>query len=437
MPSPAFHPSIAVASNGLDVSGFNTSIVVIVLIVSLLLYAAVNSIEIAIIAADRIRIRHLAEQGSRRAQALERLRSERDLFFTAIVLLQNLFVVVSATMAGVISVEVLGNLGLVFGTLITTVLLAVIGEVTPKVLAARVTEQYALIVALPAEWLMTALRPFIVTMAALPRALSRLFFGAAGATTPTVTEAELRMLIDIGTVEKALTEETGELLESVFSFRDRQVQEIMVPRTDVVWLEADATVADFYLVFDQKSHSRFPVYKESIDNVVGVVGIKDVLRGLARDEVDPSTPIEKCLRPTYFIPETKPVAALFWEMQEAGHQMAIVVDEYGGTAGIVTAEMLLEEMVGPLADELARAPKEFEAIDEKTVQIDGGMSVSEANEELGLNIPEGRYETIAGYVLDALGHIPREGETVAGESFTLVVTRMSGTKIERVLVRRA
>jgi putative hemolysin len=140
------------------------------------------------------------------------------------------------------------------------------------------------------------------------------------------------------------------------------------------------------------------------------------------------------MRPTYFVPETKPVGVLFHEMQSMNQHMAIVVDEYGGTAGIVTIELLMEEMVGPVAE--AESPREFQSIDEKTSSVDGGMSVWDANEELGLQIPEGRYETVAGYVLDRLGHIPQEGESVEADGFRMVVAEVRGTKIERVLVTK-
>jgi len=424
------------AQDGLGASGLSNPLAAVILAVSVLLYALVNSIEIAIVAADRIRIRHLAELGDRRAQAIERLRTDRDRFFAAIVLLQNLFVVVAAAMASVISVALVGNIGLIFGTLITTMILALFGEFTPKVLAAQSSEGYALLVARPVEGLLRPVGPVMTVFATIPRAFQRLIFGSAPRPSPTVTEAELRMLIDIGTVERVLGEQTGELLGNVFQFRDRQVQEMMVPRTEVVWLEADATVDDFYRVFEETGHSRYPVYRESVDNVLGVVSIKDVLRGVARGEVNRDSPIVSCMRPTYFVPETKPVGALFREMQAQNQHMAIVVDEYGGTAGIVTIELLLEEMVGPVAEEEARVPKEFQPIDENTASVDGGMSIWDANEELDLDVPEGRYETVAGYVLDRLGHIPKEGEAVEADGFRMVVAEVRGTKIERVLVTK-
>jgi len=424
------------AQDGLGSSGLSSPVVAVLLTVSILLYALVNSIEIAIIAADRIRIRHLAELGDKRAQAIERIRSNRNRFFAGIVILQNLFVVIAAAMASIISFDLVGSIGLVFGTLITTLLLALLGEFTPKVLAAQSSEGYALLVARPVEWVVRAVNPAMTVLAAIPQGFSRLIFGSTTRPSPTVTEAELRMLIDIGTVERVLGEQTGELLENVFQFRDRQVQEVMIPRTEVAWLEADGTAGDFFRVFGETGHSRFPAYRESVDNVIGVVSIKDVLRGVARGELEDDSPLESCIRPTYYVPETKPVGALFREMQAQNQHMAIVVDEFGGTAGIVTIELLLEEMVGPVAEEEARVPKEFHPIDERTSAVDGGMSVWDANEELGLRIPEGRYETVAGYVLDKLGHIPSEGESVDADGYRMVVAEVKGTKIERVLVTK-
>ena len=420
----------------MTISGLNVPLIIVILVASLLAYAFTNGLEIAIIAADRIRMRHLAEEGNRAAQAVERLRTNRDAFFASIVLLQNLFATVTAAMASVLSVQLLGGIGLLPGTLITTLVIAQLGDITPKIMATQSSERYALIVARPFDRLVTLIKPLALGLAVLPQALSKLVFGAPPVTAPTVTEAELRMLIDIGMVERVLGEQTGELLERVFQFRDRQVQEVMVPRTEVVWLEAGTTIADLYPVFDESGHSRFPVYGESVDNVVGVVGIKDVLRGIARDEISGDSPIESCMRPTYFVPETKPVGILFREMQSRNQHMAIVVDEYGGTEGIVTIELLLEEMVGPVSEEDAGLPREFQPIDEHTAAVDGGMSVSEANEELALSIPEGRYETVAGYVLSRLGHIPREGERVEGSGFMMVVAEVRGRKIERVLVTK-
>jgi putative hemolysin len=220
----------------------------------------------------------------------------------------------------------------------------------------------------------------------------------------------------------------------VFHFGDRRVHEVIVPRTEVVWLEKGNALRDFYGVYAESLHSRYPVFDESPDKVIGVIGIKDVLRELATGRADDDTLVDTLTRPAYFVPETKLVGELFREMQTQGIQMAIAVDEFGGTAGIVTLEQLLEEMVGPVRDELRPEEAEITPIDEHTIQVEGTLDIAEAREELGLDIPEGEYNTIAGYVLSELGHVPREGEVAIIGKHRITIAEMHGPKIERLLV---
>ncbi|MCH8849725.1 MAG: HlyC/CorC family transporter [Chloroflexi bacterium] len=420
----------------IDEGGLNIPWSLALLLLSVFGYAIVNTVEIAIIGSSRIRMRHLAEEGNRSAQALERIRDREDRFFAAIVLLQNLFMFVASSLAGLLAVDLAGAWGLLFAIVIGTAGIALFGEVTPKVLAAQYADRVALFSARPVELLMVLMRPLVVLFAGVPNLLSRLFFAKRTTVTPTVTEAELRMLIDISAEEGAVGEEEAELMERVFRFYDRRVNEVMVPRTEVSWLEAGTSVAALYETFDATPHSRFPVYRDSFDDVVGVVNIKDVLRGVAQGRVTPETTIDALVRPAYFVPETKLIGQLFVEMQERRQHLAISVDEFGGTAGIVTLEQLIEEMVGRVADELAQPEQEFERIDETTVRVEGGMSVHEAREELGLELPEGEYETIAGYVLETLGHIPVAGETIQGDGFRITVAQLKGLRIEEVVVTR-
>ncbi|MFQ5471789.1 MAG: hemolysin family protein [Dehalococcoidia bacterium] len=244
------------------------------------------------------------------------------------------------------------------------------------------------------------------------------------------------MLIDISAEEGTVEEIEAELLDRVFRFGDRRVNELIVPRTEIVWLEKGTTVRDFYETFRAAPHTRFPVFEEDQDHVVGTVNIKDVLRAISESQLTEDSPIDLAMRPALFVPETKFVGVLFVEMQRAGQQMAIVVDEYGGTAGLVTLEMLIEELVGAVGDELTSHEEEFIAVDERTVQIDAGMAIHDANEELDLDIPEGDYETVAGFVLTQLGHIPESGEQFTFNGLRIAVTKMEGRKVEEVTVTR-
>jgi CBS domain containing-hemolysin-like protein len=210
----------------------------------------------------------------------------------------------------------------------------------------------------------------------------------------------------------------------------------MVPRPDISWVEKGTKLREFLSIYAQTPYSRFPVYEDTRDNVIGVLWIKDVLMAQAKGTIQENSPVDTLARPAYFVPEGKHVAVLFTELQKSGGHIAIVVDEYGGVSGVVTMEKLLEEIVGELRDELTRAEKSFEAIGENSFQIDGGMKIEDANETLKLGLPEGPYETVAGFVLDLLGRIPREGEQIRYDKLKMVITEVKGVKIEKVLVTK-
>ncbi len=408
-----------------------------VLTTAILGFAVVNSIEIAVVGANRIRTRHLAEEGSQSARALERLHQNQDRFFAAIVLLQNLMSVAAAAAGSLVGNELAGPSGVLFAVALITLATTEFGELTPKVLAAHASERYALFVALPAEGLTRVLGPIVLALGYIPGLISRRLFGVRLHAGPEVTEAELRMLIDLSAESGSVAEAEAALLDRVFHFGDRQVHEVMTPRTETVWLSIDARVSDFYKAYSRAPHSRFPVFGASYDRVLGILGIKDVLAGLARGEIDGDSDIEPLMRPPFFVPETKAIGELLREMQTRGVQMAVAVDEFGGIAGIVTLEQVLEEMVGPVHDELRPGELEIQPIDERTIQVDGTLSVEEAREELGIDIPEGPYDTIAGFVLSRLGRVPRQGEQLLLEGFRITVAEMKGPKIERLLLTQS
>jgi len=226
------------------------------------------------------------------------------------------------------------------------------------------------------------------------------------------------------------------MLHAVFEFGDRPVSEVLVPRPEVIGIEKGSTLAEFLSLYSESPIARFPVYEDSMDNVVGILSIKDVLMALAKGAITNDSPIDELIRPAYFTPETKRISELFTEMRDDNYRMSIVIDEYGGTAGVVSLSGLMEEIVGPVGDEMAAAEKEYESINEYTFQIDGGMRIEEANEELGLALPEGDYETVAGFVLHLLGRIPKQGQQLKYKGLKIVITKMKGLKIEEILLTK-
>jgi len=243
-------------------------------------------------------------------------------------------------------------------------------------------------------------------------------------------------MISVGHKEGTMEEAEAEMLHKVFDFGDRPVREVMVPRPEVVSIELGSKLADFLTLYAEFPRSRFPVYRENMDNVVGILAVKDVLMAQAKSTINKQSVINDLIRPAYFTPETKHISELFTEMRDNNYRMAVVVDEFGGTAGIVSLTRLVEEIVGPVGDELAAVEKDYEVINEYTFQIDGGMRIEEANEEMELELPEGDYETVAGFVLDILGYIPRQNEQLRYKGLKLVVTEMRGLKIEKILLTK-
>lgn len=428
LPHPGFAPTLLAEGASLNIP---VPVAIALFIGGLAGYAVVNAIEIAVVASSRLRVKAAAEEGHRRAHALERLKAAQERFFGVVVVLQNVSIFLASTAGTVIAVDVFGSWGFLFSLIAIPLIAAEFGEYTPKVIAARSPERIAFLAAIPVEIVVRIMRPIIGALAVFPNILSR-----GGTANTTVTEAELRMMIDIGAEEGTVNEGEAELLDRVFHFHDRRVNEIMIPRNEVVWLEKDERVREFYATFRESLHSRFPVYHETVDNVVGIISIKDMLKALAEERVTGDSSINTLLRPATFVPETKMVSQLFWQMQDEHQQMAVVVDEYGGVAGVVTLELLLEEMVGRVVDELGQPSEEYAAIDDRRTRVDGGMSIYDIRDELGITIPEGEYETVAGFVLQQLGHIPRAGETVALDGYRVTVSDVQGVKIESVVITK-
>jgi len=353
------------------------------------------------------------------------------------VLLGNNFVNTAATaLATFLAIHAWGEQwGILIATIGLTIFLLVFCETTPKTIATQHAEKLSILFARPIEIISWLFTPFVVVLSWIASGFSKL---AGGTPVPRslASEEEIRTMISVGHKEGTVETEEAEMLHNVFDFGNRPVREVMVPRPEVMCIEQGSKIADFLTLYAESPLSRFPIYQENMDNVVGILSVKDVLMALAKGTINNQSVVDELVRPAYFTPETKPISELFTEMRDKNYRMTVVVDEYGGTAGIVSLSRLVEEIVGPVGDELAAAEKEYEAINEYTFQVDGGMRIEEANEEMGLELPEGDYETVAGFALHLLGHIPRQGEQLRYKGLKLVITKMRGVKIEEILLTK-
>ncbi len=407
-------------------------IFLVILIVCLLLSAFFAGSETAFISLQKYRIQHLVEKKAKGASTVARLIRRPERLLSTVLFGSNLVNTAAAALATVLAVSVWGTeKGAVIATAIITVLILIFGDTTPKTIATRHAEKISLTLARPIEVISWIFSPFVIALSWI----ASLFTKMAGGTPlrqSFISAEEIRTLISVGQREGTVEKAEAEMLNNVFDFGKSQIGDIIIPRTEVVSIERGSKLSDFLKIYSQHPLTRYPVIQDNMDNVVGVLSIKDVLMALATEKVTQESLVDDLLRPPYFAPETKPVDEVFQEMRDKNYHMVIVVDEFGGTTGVVSVSQLLEEIVGPVGEELARAEKDFEAINENTYQVDGTMRIEDANREMGLDLAEGDYDTIAGFVLHHLGHIPKVNEGLRYKNLRLVVTKMKRRKIEEI-----
>lgn len=410
--------------------------------------------EFALVSVRRTRIDELIAQGNALARVVRRAIQDPDRFIAATQLgitlaslglgwigepaFAGLIVPLVAAVPGPWDEVLVHSLAGGIAFALITFLHVVLGELAPKSIALQYPEQASLIVARPIVLTENLFRPFIWLLNGTGNGLLKLLgLRTVRGHQRVHSVEELKILMRESQAGGAIEADQGAMLQKVFEFGGRQVREVMIPRPDVVGVEKEATLRELLDLFAATRHARFPVYEGDLDHVVGIVAVKDILLALARNPAQVEAPIGELARPVLFVPETVAVADLLAEMRAGHNQMAVVIDEYGGTAGIVTVEELVEEIVGRLSDELVPAAGPVVRVDEMTVEVDALLRVDEVNDQLGLDLPEGEeYETVAGLLLYRLQHIPVEGEVLRCKGLELKVTQMKGPKIEKVQIRR-
>ena len=399
--------------------------------VAFLLSAFFSGSEAAFLSIQRGRIASMVRSKAKGADRVARIAGRPEKLLPAVLTGNNLMNVMAASLATSIAASYLSpGLAIIVATAAVTILLLVFAEMLPKTIASRRAEKTAILTVRPLELAQLLFFPLVWVLERLSSTVARL----VGAGEPRVTEEEIRSLIDVAETEGAMESSEAEMLERVFHFGDRRVQEVMTPRTEISWVEKGATLEEVLAAYATHTHTRFPVFENNQDTVVGILSIKDLLGEMTQGSVKPADVATNVLRPPYFVPETKLVAPLLNEMRDTGRQMAICVDQHGSVAGLVTLQRLLEVIVGPVGEEGKPAGKEYAPIGPGWFDVRGGMSVQEANQNLNLGLPYGDYQTVAGFVLKQLGRIPSEGEVLQYNGMRLEVKEMRRLKIERIEV---
>jgi CBS domain containing-hemolysin-like protein len=410
-----------------------TDVWILVAIVVLFLFSIVLAVaETALTRVSKARAQALAETSGKRGEVLLSLVEDQEwLNPTLLVVLSTQLV--QSTLLGVLAARLFGGWGVVAATLINVTLFFVVAEVAPKTWAIQHTDRAALAAARPIRAL-SGWGPLRLLSRGLIGLTNVLLPGKGLKRGPYTSEEELLAVADLAVEDSVIEAEERQLIESVIELGDTVVREVMVPRTDMVTVTADFRVADAMEVAILNGYSRIPVCGEGIDDIVGIVHAKDLMRAERDDQEDRS--VSELARQAHFVPETKGVADLLREMQKQRFHMAIVIDEYGGTAGLVTLEDIIEELLGEIVDEFDVEDAMIEPLPGGDYRVNARMAVDEVNDLLRAQLPEGDWDTIGGLLLARLGHVPVEGESVEVDGWELTAQRVVGRRIGRIRIHR-
>jgi putative hemolysin len=409
------------------------SILAVLLIVSLVLAAFAAASETALTSVSRLRIRSLAEEGNRRAAIVLKLHDQPNAYLSTILSVNTVAVIVASTSATLIIASTYHSFPDWAGTAILAAFVLVFCEIAPKSLALRFNERLSLILGGPVAAVTRILRPLVSALTLVSNSLLRAATRGKNVVGPFVTEEELRLMLHLGQQQGVVEYGEREMISGILEMTDKTVREVMVPRIDVIAIEADGTVTELIDLVVKHGHSRIPVYEESMDNIIGVVYAKDLLRETVRSA--DHRRIRTLMREPYFTPEVKHVGELLKEMQERKVHMAVVVEEHGGTAGIVTFEDLIEEIVGPIRDEYdVGEQEEVQFLNDCEVLLNARFPVDDIKDLLHLDVGETESDSIGGLVYERLGEIPEVGATIKLGEATLTVEQVRRQSIQLVRI---
>lgn len=395
---------------------------ILILLVLILSNAYFAATEIAFISLNDAKIQKQAQKGNKKAIRIHKMLKEPSKFLATIQIGITLAGFLSSAFAAdafaqtlaiklneifpMIVIDIFKAISIITITIILSFFTLVFGELVPKRIGMKYYEKIAYANINFIKVISIVMAPFVKILTVVTNLISKLF-GISENEEETVTEEEIKMMIDEGEEKGTIEQEEKEMINNVFEFNDKTVSEVMTHRTDVYAIDINEDINKIINEIDELKYSRIPIYSENIDNIKGILYVKDIIRFLSKSK---KVVISEILREAYFVSESKPINELFKDFQKNKKQIAVVIDEYGGTAGIVTMEDLLEEIVGNIFDEYDEIENEYEKIDDNTYRIHGSVTINELKKILNIEIPEGDYETLSGYLLEALGRVPDEDE---------------------------
>ena len=404
----------------------------ILLVILLVMSGFFSMSETALMALSKIRIRHMVDEGVKGAKLVEKLSEDPSKLLGAILIGNNIVNIGASALATSIAVKAIGESGVGLVTIIMTILVLIFGEITPKSIAKQKSEEVALKVSKPINLVVKLFKPFIYVFTAISGVFIKILGGDPKATEPFITEEELKTMVGVSEEEGVLENVEKEMIFNVFGFADAQVKDVMVQRVDVVAVDINATYDEVINIIKVEQFSRIPVYNQNIDDVIGILNVKDLIIASQNEE---NFKVSDYMRDPYYTFEFKKVTELFKEMKKSRNHMAVVLDEYGGNVGIVTIEDLIEEVVGEIEDEYDdEQDSDIIVIKEDEYIVDGSARLDHIGDLIGVSMESEEFDSIGGLIIGELGRFPEQNEEVKVNSIRFVVEEIDKNRIKKVRI---
>ena len=413
-------------------SSTSNSIQIVLLIILLIGSGFFSASETALMSLSKIKMRHMEEDGVKGAKLVSTLIEDSNRLLTSILIGNNIVNIAATSITTSLFTAMLGAQGVAIATGLMTVLVLIFGEITPKTISANNPEKASLVVAKPIKFFVTILTPIVWIFNIITKVIFKLFGVDDKGVKPFITEEELKTMVNVSHEEGLLEMEEREIINNVFEFGDMQAKEAMVQRLDIVAIDMEDSYEEIIDLFKTEKLSRMPVYEETIDDIIGILNIKDII--FLSDEEIENFDIKKYMREAFFTYEFKKITQLLEEMKKDKSQMAIVVDEYGGTAGLITIEDLVEVIVGDIEDEYDEEEDEIQVISPNEFLVDGSTKISDVNEILNIELESEEFDSIGGYIIGYIRHIPEENEIIEMDNIKFNIESVDKNRINKIRI---
>lgn len=404
---------------------------IMILFILLMISAFFSASETSLTSLSKIRLRYMVEENIKGAKLVERLTEQPDKLISSILVGNNISNIAGSSLATAIALELFGGNAVAISTTVMTILVLVFAEITPKSLAAQNSEKVSIKVSKPLSLIVNILNPIIIVLNKVTNLLVKILGGKVDENTPYITEDELKSIVNVSHEEGVLEVEEKQMIYNVFEFGDLQIKDVMVQRTDISAIDVNFNLNKILEAIKQDKYSRYPVYENNIDNIIGILNVKDFIYS---DYQEDNFNIIEYTRQPHFTYEFKRITELFKEMKKNRDHIAIILDEYGGTAGIATIEDLIEEIVGEIEDEYDEVEKEIEKIGEREYIVNGSTRIVFINGFFGFNIKSDDFDSIGGFITGQMGRLPKVGEVIVYENVRFIVKSVLKHRIQKVKI---